>query len=86
LKSADVNARACGVTAGNFIIVIVLAVERYWLNSGQVGKAGSLNGRLTRLHGCSFDGNVAGIAANLHAFTTPFTVTYNLLSLCSLSH
>jgi hypothetical protein len=34
LKSADVYARACGVTAGNFIIIIVLAVERYGLNSG----------------------------------------------------
>ena len=70
MKSADLDARACRVTAGDFIIIVVLAVERYWLNSGPIGKGRQperpLN-TIARL--CSFDGNVAGIAANLNAFT-----------------
>jgi hypothetical protein len=38
VEKRDVYARAGRVTAGNFIIIIVLAVERYWLNSGPIGK------------------------------------------------
>jgi hypothetical protein len=76
LKSADVYARACRVTDGNFIIINCSRGGAILAESGPMGK-----GRQperppnTIARHCSFDGNVAAIAVNLNASTTPFTVT-----------